>query len=799
MSTSRRQTFLLVALIAVAGLYAYQYYLPSDSNSELPSSVPPPMASPQAAVDKSNTLPFDDETKAEIRQYFEGVSLEPNELTVNEAIRLDHSVGRPQLSQGQFREAYRTYQKVLAISYHEGSLMGIGIALMILADTARRGNNAEEAISTTLLAYKMAKALRSPEEMGVSELAMARILRDTDPSLSVAWLLRAKEHLANSQYKEDYVRALPSFADHLRKREETGGAIAALDEAWGLAQTLGNSPTQKWTKWEVANDYAKDLALAGRHDEAIEVMRNAQTFFADPEKKSEAYTSVLYRLARSHDQLRRTDDAGRYYLSAYASYELSRVEAPGETARAQVDQNHQGLVDAFVQHQLDASDVAEALALLESNKARTLNEVFEDAAYKSTQDQWKAMERKHAEEMTQLLETSDDALAPLPQRKLLMKILALQQQQENERRQWQTRLQLTEMVATKSLTRQQVEKIRQQLPHDVGVLSFFIGDEHAGVFAISRQGLRYIPLAIDSKEYRRTIEQLRVALTNPHTDFYREPAQWLYQSVLAPSLEVLPQDVKVVVYSPDGLLSGVPLEVFMDGDHFLGERLAFYRVPSLRYATSISKAKAQPVSSGIVCVDPDIAGSRLPFQQETGHVIQALYGKQTVPLVGKECSEQKLEAAIRERRTPFFLHIGAHGVFYPSDAMDSMIWLSSDEGNGHEGHEWNAKAMATVDMKHIDLVTLSSCEAGLTDPMYQRDVFGIARALFFAGAQRVVAPLWAVNDQGTAAFMREFHTAYAHKMPAVLALQQAQRTFIAGKKYRHPYYWSAFVLTGAAR
>jgi len=107
--------------------------------------------------------------------------------------------------------------------------------------------------------------------------------------------------------------------------------------------------------------------------------------------------------------------------------------------------------------------------------------------------------------------------------------------------------------------------------------------------------------------------------------------------------------------------------------------------------------------------------------------------------------------------------------------------------------------MATVDMSHIDLVTLSSCESGLTDPNTPRDVFGIARALFFAGAKSMVAPLWAVHDQATADFMGAFHSAYRQNMPAVLALQQAQRSLVKTERYRHPYYWSAFVLTGATR
>lgn len=113
-----------------------------------------------------------------------------------------------------------------------------------------------------LLAYKGAQAMKYKEEMGVVELALARMLEGQDPSLSAMWLLRAKESLKDSRYKEDYVRALPSLASSLRGLGQDEKASKVLEEAWGLAQSLGNAPTQKWTKSEVAIAYADDLGRA---------------------------------------------------------------------------------------------------------------------------------------------------------------------------------------------------------------------------------------------------------------------------------------------------------------------------------------------------------------------------------------------------------------------------------------------------------------------------------------------------------------------------------------------------------
>src|SRR3989442_4248037 len=187
----------------------------------------------------------------------------------------------------------------------------------------------------------------------------------------------------------------------------------------------------------------------------------------------------------------------------------------------------------------------------------------------------------------------------------------------------------------------------------------------------------------------------------------------------------------------------------MDGERFLAERFAVYRMPALRYAAAMGAVRATPVRNGIACVDPDISDGRLPFQQETGRAVEKLYGKSVTSLAGKACSESKLVAAIGSQTNPSFLHIGAHGNFYPVNAMESAIYLSPEEGKagGPEAQDWNAKAMATVDMRHIDLVTLSTCETRPTDPYVPSDILGIAPALFFAGVKTIVAPLWAVDDQ----------------------------------------------------
>jgi CHAT domain-containing protein len=67
----------------------------------------------------------------------------------------------------------------------------------------------------------------------------------------------------------------------------------------------------------------------------------------------------------------------------------------------------------------------------------------------------------------------------------------------------------------------------------------------------------------------------------------------------------------------------------------------------------------------------------------------------------------------------------------------------------------------------------------------------------YAGAARVVASLWKVEDEATAALMTRFYQRMLQEgQPPAKALRMAQLDIWQQKRWQSPFYWAAFVLQG---
>jgi len=143
------------------------------------------------------------------------------------------------------------------------------------------------------------------------------------------------------------------------------------------------------------------------------------------------------------------------------------------------------------------------------------------------------------------------------------------------------------------------------------------------------------------------------------------------------------------------------------------------------------------------------------------------------------------------------VHVGAHGEYDASNPLFSRIVLAPDRA--HDGFLEVLEILGDVDLTGVNLVVLSACGTGRGRPTGGDEVVGLVRAIHRAGSRGVIATLWDVDDDATAALMDAFYARLRSGASAAVASRDAQRAMLRRAPYRDPVYWAAFVLSGDPR
>jgi CHAT domain-containing protein len=254
------------------------------------------------------------------------------------------------------------------------------------------------------------------------------------------------------------------------------------------------------------------------------------------------------------------------------------------------------------------------------------------------------------------------------------------------------------------------------------------------------------------------------------------------------------RDVRQLYVVAHGVLNYLPFAVLSDGSHLLVERVAVAYLPS---AAMIAEAKRRySGTDSMLVVAP--SRSRLQHAPEEASAIDALFRPNSRLLAGDEATETRFRAMAGHYRN---LHLATHGYFNKQNPLLSGIELEPDaEQDGLlEVHEIMGLKL------NADLVTLSACQTGLgagffSDVPAGDDFVGLTRAFLYAGSESVLATLWEVDDRSTGLLMEAFYKRLGHGSDETksAALAYAQQQIRSNPKYRHPYYWAAFVLVGAS-
>ena len=124
-----------------------------------------------------------------------------------------------------------------------------------------------------------------------------------------------------------------------------------------------------------------------------------------------------------------------------------------------------------------------------------------------------------------------------------------------------------------------------------------------------------------------------------------------------------------------------------------------------------------------------------------------------------------------------------------------MLSLVTEDGKPQDGF----LRMHEIYNLHLpaDLIVLSACQTALGKQIKGEGLVGLTRGFMYAGARRVVASLWQVDDLATAQLMKSFYRGVLKEgLRPAAALRAAQLETIKQKRWSSPFFWAAFTIQG---
>ena len=302
-------------------------------------------------------------------------------------------------------------------------------------------------------------------------------------------------------------------------------------------------------------------------------------------------------------------------------------------------------------------------------------------------------------------------------------------------------------------------------------------------------GMKRFTTRVDADTLTAEIRSFRQLLEKRTTHQYYPHARKLYDWLIRPiAADLERQRVDTLVIVPDGALRTIPLSALHDGERFLIERYALATTPGLTLTDPrpLSRERVQLLVNGLT--DGVQGFPPLPYVAQELDAIQKLYG-------GTVLRNQQFTVTNMEKDlegTPYsIVHIASHGQF--SGDVDKTFLLTYEDRLSMTRLE-QFLGLSKFRTEPVELLTLSACETAAGD---DRAALGLAGVAIKAGARSAVATLWTVNDPASAMVVSDFYRALRDPaLSKAKALQQAQLAALKDPRYRHPNYWSAFLLIG---
>jgi CHAT domain-containing protein len=404
---------------------------------------------------------------------------------------------------------------------------------------------------------------------------------------------------------------------------------------------------------------------------------------------------------------------------------------------------------------------------------------------------------------------------------------------------------------------------RSLLAQNTLLLAYLFGDQGGYVLACGPDSARLAPLNVGEADARvlgidagpLTARRLARCLLNPEeTGVVQQlgdaaqaleaapklAALWRVLLPEAEGLDLISGRVRQVLVIPDGPLALLPLETLVVADD-PSPRYLLDAGPPILYGPSATvlcnlaerlpsaAGEVQPVltlanpaygapSEALVsrAVPSDLAPqtryrsgggtlSMLPYTATESKWVAEGFKAEGIPVARLDrtlATELNLRANVKGRQ---ILHLACHGLadqrhgnFFGALALTPGAKATTrpdDDGF------LTLTEIYELDLSGCELAILSACETNDGPHQTGEGVWALSRGFLVAGARRVVASNWLVDDEAAASLIGSFSSAIAKgrkegQPDYARSLHESKRWVRQQKKWESPFYWGTFVLVG---
>ncbi|WP_339669564.1 CHAT domain-containing protein [Dasania marina] len=514
--------------------------------------------------------------------------------------------------------------------------------------------------------------------------------------------------------------------------------------------------------------------IASQHKNWSEMLKHLDDIVEDDD--SEPFQEIRwlgwYQKGFALEQLGRLDDALKAYEQSIVLLENSRGNLSTESQKIGFVGDKSSAYQRAVAVLIKLGRNGEAFAYAERARSRALVDMLADS-----QARREAMPSSLTAQPLQLAQASNSDVKSRLVNTSTERGLQRARRASVENKQLQTQ----SLTTVTALSAQQLQAL---LSPGQLLIEYIELDQQWYAFKVSANAIDVV--ALNTPNLTERVSLYRKQLLRKQGQLFLANSQQLYQQLVAPL--ALADNTQVTVVA-SGVLHYLPFASLHDGKRYLLEKVTLSHLPSATVAAFLSADSVDSASQTSMLAMGNPTGDLPGAEREVKQLQQLL------PNVSMVLTGQATETLLKRQGGQFKqLHIASHAEFNSQDIHQSRLVLAADGSND------GSLTMAEVYGLELnaDLVVLSACETALGELANGDEVIGLTRGFLYAGSDNIVASLWKVDDMATQKLMNKFYQRLDQPAESYdLALRNAQLALLHNG-YAHPFYWSAFQLTGRA-